>query len=121
MEANFVLKASDLTAEFADGLRKVSNNATLYIRVEFGNGSESSASGGSSTGNTSIGEAPKKRGRKPGSGSKAAASASASSAGNSEGPKRRGRKPGSTNKSSASAATSEGPKKRGRKPKNQNG
>ena len=115
MEANFVLKASDLTADFAEGLRKVSNNATLYIRVDFGTGSDSSTPGAASSGNTSTGDAPKKRGRKPGSGNKSSVAASPS-----EGPKKRGRKPGSVNKSSAPAATSEGPKKRGRKPKNQN-
>lgn len=112
MEANFVLKASDLTADFAEGLRKVfSNNATLHIRVDFGN---ESASAGSTDSSASSGEPStgKRRGRKPGIKVKSAAPSS------SEGPKKRGRKPG-FKMQNASAASSEGPKKRGRKPKNQ--
>lgn len=56
-------------------------------------------------GETSAGEGPKKRGRKPGSGKKAAEAVAA--------PKKRGRKPGSGKKA---AEVSAAPKKRGRKP-----
>ncbi|WP_207493192.1 hypothetical protein [Aridibaculum aurantiacum] len=99
METNLVLKVEDLTPDFADGMRKLFANATLYIRVE---------SGASSSQTTSGGETPSRRGRPAKSSSDAETS-------NNAAPKKRGRKPGS--KASKPAST-EGPKKRGRKPKN---
>lgn len=88
MEANIVVKADDLTPDFADGIRKVfSRNAVLHIKVEY---------------DINQAEAPAetRRGPKP----KAAVKSVAT--GNKRGPKPK-----------AKAAPQEGPKKRGRKPK----
>lgn len=100
MEANFVLKAADLSNDFADGIVKLfSPNATLRITVEYGDTSSSSASS-----STTASATPGRRGRKPGGQQQATTG------------KKRGRKPGSTSK--VAASTGEAPKKRGRKPKN---
>jgi hypothetical protein len=93
MEANIVVKAQDLTPDFADGICKVfSKDAVLHIKVEYSLNVPSSA------------DAPKRRGPKP----KAQGSAPATPG------KKRGRKPGPK---AAAKDANPGPKKRGRKPK----
>ena len=89
MEANIVVKADDLTPDFADGIRKVfSRNAVLHIKVEYNiSGPEV--------------QVTNRRGPKP------KATVQASTPG-----KKRGRKPG------PKPAMTEAPKKRGPKPKN---
>ncbi len=88
MEANIVIKAEDLTPDFADGICKVfSKNATLHIKVEY------------ELNGASAPEA-KRRGPKP----KAAAKAYTG--------KKRGRKV------AAESTEAPQPKKRGPKPKN---
>lgn len=91
MEANLIVKAEDLTPDFADGICKVfSKSAMLHIKIEYNLNSEAAPTG-------------KKRGPKP-KGS-AAAEASTSTG------KKRGRKPAAEKPQSAM------PKKRGPKPK----
>ena len=88
MEANLIVKAEDLTPDFADGICKVfSKSAMLHIKIEYNLNTEAAPAG-------------KKRGPKP------KGSATATSTG-----KKRGRKPASEK---AEAAM---PKKRGPKPK----
>ena len=66
MEANIVLKAEDLTSDFADGLLKVFGKAAvLNIKVEYELNTGSLTSGAANTGSTQ--KTPLKRGRKPGS------------------------------------------------------
>jgi hypothetical protein len=104
MEANFVLKAKDLTTDFADGVVKLfSADATLHIKVEYG------GSGGSSTSSSSSATAPtgKRRGRKPGFRPTPKVAASTG-----EAPKKRGRKPGF--KVAAAPTAGQPPRKRGR-------
>ena len=97
MEANLVVKASDLTPAFADGIRLVfSPDAVLKIRVEYGTGTPKVST-------EAVVEAIEeaavviKRGRKPGAvkgakrGPKPGAKAKAAPAG--DAPKKRGRKP----------------------------
>lgn len=88
MEANIVIKAEDLTPDFADGICKVfSKNATLHIKVEYELSGESAP-------------AAKRKGPKP----KAVAKAYTG--------KKRGPKPAGESKDVPQ------PKKRGPKPKN---
>ena len=99
MEANIVVKAADLTDDFADGLRKIfSPSALLHIKVEYEmntpaaaptgkrayNKSKSAASSSDSAPKATTG---KKRGRKPNPKPEGAATAPAAA------PKKRGRKP----------------------------
>ena len=86
MEANIVVKAEDLTPDFADGIRKIfSSNAILHIKVEYDIDQKTSSTPGKRRGpkpkNASkpeeprqkraykkrqpIVEGPKKRGPKP--------------------------------------------------------
>ena len=88
MEANIVVKAEDLTPDFADGICKVfSKSAMLHIKIEYNLNSEPAPAG-------------KKRGPKP-KGSVATATTG----------KKRGRK------SAAEKQEAALPKKRGPKPK----
>ncbi len=89
MEANLIVKAEDLTPDFADGICKVfSKSAMLHIKIEYNLNAEAAPAG-------------KKRGPKP----KGSAAASTSTG------KKRGRKPNAEKQESAM------PKKRGPKPK----
>lgn len=91
MEANLIVKAEDLTPDFADGICKVfSKSAMLHIKIEYNLNTEAAPAG-------------KKRGPKP-KGSTAAATPTSTG-------KKRGRK------SNAEKQESAMPKKRGPKPK----
>ena len=90
MEANLIVKAADLTPDFADGISKVfSKDAVLHIKIEYNLNNEPAPAG-------------KKRGPKP-KGTVNAVSG-----------KKRGRKPNSEKATPSQAAE---PKKRGPKPK----
>lgn len=90
MEANLIVKAEDLTPDFADGICKVfSKSAMLHIKIEYNLSAEAAPAG-------------KKRGPKP----KGSAAATPTSTG-----KKRGRKPNAEKQEAAM------PKKRGPKPK----
>jgi len=118
METTFVLKASELTSDFAEGISKLfSKNAVLHIRVEYGSPSQEAASvaGGTTKQEVAaaVAEVPAKvagkRGRKPGV--KAAATSDAAP----KVPGKRGRKPG-IKAADAADAPVKVPGKRGRKP-----
>ena len=89
MEANLIVKAEDLTPDFADGICKVfSKSAMLHIKIEYNLNVEPTPTG-NKRGPKPKGTVPpvtgKKRGRKPNS-EKVVPSAAA-------GPKKRGPKP----------------------------
>ncbi len=68
MEANIVVRAEDLTNDFADGLRKIfSGNALLHIKVEYDVNDSSSTGSSKSKAKSSAKTTAvtgKKRGRK---------------------------------------------------------